>query len=747
MHGGFSLMNDQKPMKLTKQEIINLIKDIFVNSLFDELTPMIEKIIHTLGAFYHAPLYLYESVQPSLTQYQMPSFNLSLAQDAYKQLLTQKEIAHPYIPIMDKDDLIGFIFMEKASMDLDLLELVSKLIIYRLIEIKRMKELKEVKNQNQILDQTKQHFLSNMSHEIKTPLSGIYSSLYLLGSTDLSNEQKEFYHMGQQSLDKLASIIDDMLELSHLDSGKLNIYKDTFNLEEEMIRLYRMLKNDAIEKNIDFQWIYDYQTSFECIGDFRKIRQVIHNLIDNAIKFTNQGSISLSIRFEDMDEKTLLVCSIEDTGIGISSSHLDQLFDLFYQIDQENTKTYEGIGIGLTIASKLINALSGHIEVHSELGKGSEFIVKIPIERGNDIAFPITQDAHILCLDQHTYMMTRSMFQSMGMHVYTIDQINDQKVDYLVCGKNEVSKHMIDQWMKLYAHPQTMTIYVQHEEKESFNAFDFIFEWPISRDNIYKRLSMKKNQLQEEDVYYQLMDAYALIVDDNRLNRVALSNTLTKLGLKSKQAGSGKQAIELVKKENFDLILMDIQMPEMDGIEATRRIRSLGHDYESIPIIAVTANAFLKDYDVLKTSKITDVIFKPIHIDHLKQVLRKYIKPKSGILIPSKLDIFDQHDFVNRFEGSYDIGNEVIKTFLQEYPKDMKRIEEAILEKNMEKIEHETHYFKGSCSYLSAKRLVWILTNMVESARKKDFNTILLLQNHLLNEMDRFIDAIKEYRL
>jgi len=149
----------------------------------------------------------------------------------------------------------------------------------------------------------------------------------------------------------------------------------------------------------------------------------------------------------------------------------------------------------------------------------------------------------------------------------------------------------------------------------------------------------------------------------------------------------------------------------------------------------------------MKTAKITDVIFKPIHVDHLKQVLRKYLKPKSSIKIPADLFVFDQHYFTSRFEESFDIGNEVIKTFLSEYPTDMKRIEDAIHEKNMKTIEHEAHYFKGSCSYLSAKRLVWLLSLIVESAKKNDLKTILLAYQILNNEMDLFIESIKEYQL
>jgi len=740
-------MKDQKLVHQTKQETIDRLNQMFMDSLNHQPLSMIEKMIDAIGSYFNMPLYLYESIQPSLTRYHIADIDLSTAQEVFKRLLNQKETTSSYLPLHVQDQMIGFIYIEAYPKDSELLQHLFKLVSYRLTEYKLSLDFNEMKKQNQALVQTKQHFLSNMSHEIKTPLSGIYSSLYLLGSTDLSLEQKEFHQLGSQSLDKLSSIIDDMLELSHIDSGKLNIYKDTFNLEEEMIRLYRILKRDADQKNIKFDFIYNYQKAFECIGDFRKIRQIIHNLVDNSIKFTNQGSIVFSIDFEETLENTLIVCSIKDTGIGISSEHLTELFDLFYQIDQEDTKTYDGVGIGLTIASKLVNALSGTIEIKSELGKGSEFIVKIPVEKGNYYDFSMTSLAKVLLINSHKTSYVSQFFESMEMKVYSEINLPEEKVDYIVFEKPEISKQKLNQLTKKYAHPHTMTILLDYDGSLKDIDFNFIFDMPISRDNIYKRLTIKKDQLQQEDIYQNLIQAYVLIVDDNRLNRVALSNTLSKLGMDSKQADSGKQAIEFVKKENFDCILMDIQMPEMDGIEAIRRIRSLGKAYESIPIIAVTANAFLKDYDVMKTAKITDVIFKPIHVDHLKQVLRKYLKPKSNLKIPADLFVFDQTDFRSRFEESYEIGNEVIKTFLLEYPKDMKRIEDAIYEKHMKNIEHEAHYFKGSCSYLSAKRLVWLLSLFVESAKKNDLKSILLAHQMLMNEMDIFIEVIKEYQL
>jgi CheY-like chemotaxis protein/HPt (histidine-containing phosphotransfer) domain-containing protein len=216
--------------------------------------------------------------------------------------------------------------------------------------------------------------------------------------------------------------------------------------------------------------------------------------------------------------------------------------------------------------------------------------------------------------------------------------------------------------------------------------------------------------------------------------------------MKSKSVDSGKAAIETVKNESFDIILMDIQMPDMDGMEATRRIRSLGKSNQTVPIIAVTANAFLKDYDLMKVSQITDVIFKPIKPDSLTQLLRKYILVNNTIEIPNELFTFDQMEFEMRFEGSNDIAKEVLSTFQEEYKKDMTKIKQAVKDQNTEQIIHTAHYFKGSCSYLSAKRIVWLLDymmNMAKTSRLEGMHEIVL---RLDKEVDELFTIIKEYQ-
>ncbi|TNF08756.1 MAG: response regulator [Bacillota bacterium] len=748
----FMNLIDEHPLTLEHINILNELYTLYFDEDYHDKETFIQKAIHVIGSFLHFSVYFYEKTSEDV--YVVKSYVDESSKEIgneqlntyFMNMMDQKHQTNLY-PIVIHENLIGYIFVdtiESLEKEKLFIQRFIKMMTQKLTEDINHQIIQNLKHENDKLEQTKQQFLANMSHEIKTPLSGVYNALYLLSATDLTEEQEAYHKIGSSSMEQLSSILDDLLDIKKISSGKMEVNKDTFNLEDEMIRVIKMHQPFASEKKIGLTFHFDYNINFECIGDFRKMRQIISQLIHNGIKFTEKGYVSLHIDLDPNNNNILF--KIKDSGIGMNDEQLNSMFDLFYQADQKDTRSYQGTGLGLSVAYQLIKLLNGDIKVSSKVHEGSEFMISIPIEKGRLFEYQAIRKSSILIYETNFNHEFMNQFHALGCHVYDLTNIKNAKVDYIVYTDYQYAANDLEQHKKRYGKPNVLTMLFDGlAEKKSH--FDFIFEQPTSLSVIYQRLSMKKNQMIQAEQYSKLLHAYALIVDDNRLNRVALSNILKKMGLKSKQADSGKTAIEMVKKEMFDCILMDIQMPEMDGIEATRRIRSLGQNYQKIPIIAVTANAFLKDYDVMKTAQITDVIFKPINIDHLEQVLRKYIQSSNDIFIPQDLFIFDQEDFNHRFEGSFDIGNEVLKTFLTEYPKDMKRILEAIKQQDFKKIELETHYFKGSCAYLSAKRVVWVLSYMIEHARLNHMDEINDAYPYLTNEIEHLIEEIKEYHL
>ena len=671
------------------------------------------------------------------------------------QLLTSKNITsfHTY-PIIIHHECVGSLVFENLRLDnkneninTRIIELLTNGIANFKLQSKLNQKINTLLMDKQMVINLKSQFLANMSHEIRTPLSGVYNAMYLLGSTELSVEQKEYLELGQSSIDALSHIVEDLLDISKIETGKMEVYQDTFNLEDELVRMIKSLKSFADEKGLQLIFKYDYQLINELVGDIQKIRQILLNLLNNAIKFTQMGSVTLEVKGITHQSQFAVEFSIIDTGIGMDEENIKHIFEAFYQIDSSETKKQKGTGLGLSICYQLTELLKGELQIKSKRDQGSTFSLTLPLGKSKSIEYPLMSSLSALLINpimiDDTFIQ---MIKSMGIELFDLTTINDSKVDLLIINTYE-NNDQITLYQSKYGKNMLVNIYCSYEHADQLKERDLVFNLPTSRQIFNQKLvNLLNKDLKQEDKYQNFINASALIVDDNRLNRIALANILQKLGMKSKSVDSGKAAIETVKKETFDIILMDIQMPEMDGMEATRRIRSLGKSNQTIPIIAVTANAFLKDYDLMKISQITDVIFKPIKPDSLTQILRKYITSKNAIEIPSDLFTFDQHEFEMRFEGSLDIAKEVLTTFLEEYRKDLEKIMRAVTNQDAEQIIHTAHYFKGSCSYLSAKKIVWLLDYLMNMAKTPKFENMNEIMISLDKEVDELIVLIKEFQ-
>ncbi|MBU1142771.1 MAG: response regulator [Firmicutes bacterium] len=676
----------------------------------------------------------------------------------FYKMLNDENVKSVYtLPLINQEECIGFIAFDDNSktrkwnvIENRLLRVLSEMMTNLMMRQKREHEIIEMRIKADEASRAKGQFLANMSHEIRTPLSGIYNTFYLLSTTDLSIEQNEYLTVGQASIDSLASIVDDVLDISRIEAGKMEVYEDLFNLEEEFIRIIRTQKSFAEDKGLSIHFSFDYRINFDILGDYRKLRQILLNLLNNAIKYTNEGFIDIDVRMIT-EEPLFIEFSVSDTGIGIDQSKIQFLSDAFYQVDSSESRKYQGTGLGLSISNQLIDLLHGKLSIESEIHKGSIFKVTLPFTKNRLYEYPATQNMKALYVTEEIEQsMIVSLLSSMGMEPYTFESIDDKKVDAIIFEKPIKNSDLIQRLKNEYGNESTITISSATPENKRFKKIDCFFDLPVSRQTLYQKILNKLNsdrKAQNSIEYNTILSGYALVVDDNRLNRIALESILVKQGIKSTSVDSGKKAIDLVKKEDFNIILMDIQMPEMDGIETTRRIRALGKKYQSIPIVAVTANAFFNDYDMMKTSQINDVIFKPIKISHLNQVLRKYIHTGTSIIIPDELFAFDEKDFRQRFEGSSDIALEVIESFTSEYRGDLQKLKSAIQLKDSEEIIKAAHYFKGSCSYLSGKRAVWMLNYIMDASKNRQLDLMDLCYDLLESEINELMKGIKDFSL
>jgi CheY-like chemotaxis protein len=389
--------------------------------------------------------------------------------------------------------------------------------------------------------------------------------------------------------------------------------------------------------------------------------------------------------------------------------------------------------------------LGGEIHLDSHINQGTTFTVRLKLNKKENYDFTKTSELKVLIIDNdEKSKKIFNILESMKMKVEPLKSIT-KNYDVIIFSE-EKSHDLIEYYKNNFGKKETIIIGL-HNEEANKDKVDIILNDITSRNQIYQKISasMNGNKQDIKDLYINELSGYALVVDDNRLNRIVLENILRKEGIKSKLVDSGLKAIEAVQKERFDIVLMDIQMPKMDGMETSNRIRDLGPQYKYLPIIAVTANAFLNDYDLMKKAQMNDVLFKPINIDQLERLLRNYISHQKYIFIPQQYIVFDVKEYEKRFEGSMDIAHSVIKAYIDTYHVDIKNIELAIRQKDNKAIEQTIHYFKGSCAYLSGKRTTWLLTYMMDMNIKGDVDHLKKAYEVLVFEVKKLIEELKIY--
>jgi hypothetical protein len=671
----------------------------------------------------------------------------------YKQLVVQDIKSMTTIPLMDGQKCLGFVGYDDVrserkwnDKETGLLKILAGMITNALLTYKNQKilvELKEKANQASI---EKSNFLSKISHEFRTPLNGAKNALYLLNSTRITSEQKEYVDIATYSIESLIAMISDILDISKIESGQVEIYDDVFDLENELVNILLTENNIAKEQGLEIVFDFDYSIKNLIVGDLKKIRQIITNIINNAIKYTNKGNITLAVKkVKETQTHQDLEFTIKDTGIGIDEAFHEKIFDKFFQIDSGDSRMYEGTGLGLSIVRELVDQLKGKIHLVSSLNEGATFKIDLKLKIKESYDFTKTEKLKVLVIgeDDKSQKIVK-MLESMKIKVDNSKNIS--KYYDLIIFNEKDSLDLITYYKNNFGKEDTMIAALYREEAKIDNL-DIVINDITSRKQIYQKISAKMNGHKQviQDLYVNDLSGYALVVDDNRLNRIVLENILRKEGVKSKLVDSGLKAIEAVQKERFDIVLMDIQMPNMDGMETSNRIRNLGPQYKYLPIIAVTANAFLNDYDLMKKAQMNDVLFKPINIEQLERLLRNYISHQKYIFIPHHHIVFDSKDYEKRFEDSMDIAKGVISAYIETYQDDLDKINHAIKKRDSKEIEQTVHYFKGSCSYLSGKRATWLLSSMMDMNVKNDFDHLKKAYEILVYEVDKLIEELKVY--
>jgi len=470
-------------------------------------------------------------------------------------------------------------------------------------------------------------FLANMSHEIRTPLNGVLGMLSLALDGDLEQEQRERLEISYQAGQSLLGLLNDILDISKVEAGKLNLEVIPFNLRRLIEECATLHAQQARNKGIELVTEIDPKLPESYLGDPTRTRQILNNLLSNAIKFTNTGEVKIRAKHANGTVRMEVI----DTGIGMSSEGLNRIFSPFAQANPDTTRLYGGTGLGLTLCRQLVERMHGKIVLDSEPDRGTHFTVILPlpvhqpeaaIQEAFDLPQDLLRDGVTLVVPEdfpHTTAL-ESQLRAWNIPIHGREHAGDGPM--LIAHGDRDAQTLASQA------GARRVIWLNNTGSVTAPRTQFTLSLPLKREALYRCLSLPAPPRGEIPAPAQASDQDVvplnlLLVEDNQVNQLLASTILKKLGHRVEIAENGELGLKALEKQNFDLILMDCQMPVMDGYTATRKIRQ-NPEWQELPIIAVTANVMQGDKDDCILAGMNDYITKPYNRDDLISVIRRW---------------------------------------------------------------------------------------------------------------------------
>ncbi|MEK9629327.1 MAG: response regulator [Nitrospinota bacterium] len=669
---------------------------------------------------------------------------------------------------------------------------------------KDQRELMLAQQKAENATKAKSDFLANMSHEIRTPMNAIIGMSHLATKTVLDSKQQNYINKIQISANALLGLINDILDFSKIEAGKLDMEAIDFQLDEVLDSLSTLVTLKAQDKGLEVLFSVGKDVPYSLIGDPLRLGQVLTNLTNNAVKFTEHGEIIVKIRcLKEENEKIELEFSVKDTGIGLTEKQIGKLFQSFSQADSSTTRQFGGTGLGLTISKKLVEMMDGKIWVESEPGKGSSFIftAKFGVSADPKKKRLVTSDdlkgkkALIVDDNESAREILEDALQSFSIEVEQassgadgiskVEEADAKKpfdliiMDWQMPEMNGIrTAEIIKKHPKIKHKPKIimLTAYGREEvarEAEEANLDGFMVK-PMNPSLLFETLAETFGEKVEKELFGQtvkadqgveglekIKNAKVLLVDDNEINQEVGNEILEQAGFYVTIANNGKEAVEKVVQSEFDCVLMDIQMPVMDGYEASRAIREDSR-YATLPIIAMTANAMQGDREKCIDAGMNDHVAKPIDPNELFKALIKWITVREGLggesAIPDKdksqpdseantlpeLPGIDADAGLMRVNGNKKLYQKLLGDFYKNNKNKKQEIEKTLEDGDLKLAERLVHTVKGVSSTIGANGLAEVSQPLEEELRNGNENIDKKLWEDFWNHLDAILSVVKQ---